>query len=59
MREVLENKLSDEKNAAIAYILNISKRTVDTHRKNIMLMLNVKTPVALAQLAIKLKLITT
>ena len=58
-REVLEHILNDEKNSAIAGILNISKRTVETHRKNIMVKLDVKTPVALAQLAIKYKLTTT
>ena len=57
-REVLEHILNDEKNSAIAGILNISKRTVETHRKNIMVKLDVKTPVALAQLAIKYKLTT-
>lgn len=58
-REVLEHILNDEKNSAIAGLLKISKRTVETHRKNIMLKLNVKTPVALAQLAIKHKLTTS
>jgi len=58
-REVLEHILNDEKNSAIARLLNISKRTVETHRKNIMVKLDVKTPVALAQLAIKYKLTTT
>jgi len=58
-REVLEHILNDEKNSVIAYLLNISKRTVETHRKNIMVKLDVKTPVALAQLAIKYKLTTT
>jgi len=58
-REVLEHILNDEKNSMIAYLLNISKRTVETHRKNIMVKLDVKTPVALAQLAIKYKLTTT
>ncbi|MBT6650604.1 MAG: response regulator transcription factor [Flavobacteriales bacterium] len=57
-REVLEHILNDEKNSAIAGLLNISKRTVETHRKNIMVKLDVKTPVALAQLAIKYKLTT-
>ncbi len=57
-REVLEHILNDEKNAVIADILNISKRTVETHRKNIMVKLDVKTPIALAQLAIKHKLFT-
>ena len=57
-REVLEHILNDEKNSAIAGLLNISKRTVETHRKNIMVKLDVKTPVALAQLAIKHKLTT-
>jgi len=58
-REVLLHILNDEKNLTIAKELNISKRTVETHRKNIMLKLNVKTPVALAQLAIKHKLTTS
>jgi len=58
-REVLLHILNDEKNLKIAQELNISKRTVETHRKNIMLKLNVKTPVALARLAIKHKLTTT
>ena len=57
-REVLEHILNDEKNSAIAGLLKISKRTVETHRKNIMVKLDVKTPVALAQLAIKHKLTT-
>ena len=58
-REVLEHILNDQKNSVIADILNISKRTVETHRKNIMVKLDVKTPVALAKLTIKYKLTTT
>lgn len=58
-REVLGHILNDEKNSVIADLLNISKRTVEIHRKNIMVKLDVKTPVALAQLAIKYKLTTT
>ena len=57
-REVLLHILNDKKNLTIAKELNISKRTVETHRKNIMVKLDVKTPIALAKLAIKHKLTT-
>ena len=56
-REVLIHILKDERNALIASELAISRRTVETHRKNIFLKLGVKTNIGLAQIALKYNLI--
>ncbi len=56
-REVLSHILNDERNALIASELTISRRTVETHRKNIFLKLGVKTNIGLAQIALKYNLI--
>ena len=56
-REVLVHILNDERNALIASELTISRRTVETHRKNIFLKLGVKTNIGLAQIALKYNLI--
>ena len=56
-REVLSHILNDERNAVIASELTISRRTVETHRKNILLKLGVKTNIGLAQIALKYNLI--
>ena len=56
-REVLAHMLNDERNALIATELTISRRTVETHRKNIFLKLGVKTNIGLAQVALKYNLI--
>ena len=55
-REVLSHMLNDERNALIASELTISRRTVETHRKNIFLKLGVKTNIGLAQIALKYNL---
>lgn len=56
-REVLSHMLNDEKNALIASKLTISRRTVETHRKNIFLKLGVKTNIGLARIALKYNLV--
>ena len=58
-REILLHMLKDKKNAVIADSLCISRRTVETHRKNILVKLDVKTNIGLAQLALKYKLSET
>ena len=58
-REILLHMLKDEKNSIIADSLCISRRTVETHRKNILVKLDVKTNIGLAQLALKYKLSET
>ena len=55
-REVLIHILKDERNALIASELAISRRTVETHRKNIFLKLGVKTNIGLAKIALKYNL---
>jgi DNA-binding NarL/FixJ family response regulator len=55
-REVLIHILKDERNTLIASELAISRRTVETHRKNIFLKLGVKTNIGLAQIALNYNL---
>lgn len=50
--EVLKMVMAETPSAEIAKIFNISVRTVDTHRKNILRKLNVKTLIALTKYAI-------
>ena len=58
-REVLTHMLNDEKNALIASELSISRRTVETHRKNIFLKLGAKTNIGIAQIALKHNLVNS
>jgi DNA-binding NarL/FixJ family response regulator len=51
-REVLKLMLQEESNQDISEELNISKRTVETHRKNILLKLGVKNNIGLAKIAV-------
>ena len=55
-REVLQLLLDEESNRQIGEILNISTRTVETHRKNIMLKLDVKNNIGLIKKALSHKL---
>ena len=47
-KEIIDKILDQNSNAEIGESLSISKRTVETHRKNIMLKLNVKNSIGLA-----------
>ena len=47
-KEIIDNILGQKSNSEIAKTLSISKRTVETHRKNIMLKLNVKNSIGIA-----------
>ena len=51
-RDVLELMLKEASNNEIGKSLGISKRTVETHRKNIMLKLGTKNNIGLARIAI-------
>ena len=51
-REVLKLMLNEESNQQISEDLNISKRTVETHRKNILLKLGIKNNIGLAKIAL-------
>ena len=55
-REVLQLMLNESKNREIGEALNISTRTVETHRKNIMLKLEVKNNIGLIKKALSYKL---
>ena len=55
-REVLQLILKEESNQQISEDLSISKRTVETHRKNILLKLGVKNNIGLAKIAVTYKL---
>jgi DNA-binding NarL/FixJ family response regulator len=54
---ILKMIAQEMKNDEIAKKLNLAKRTVDSHRQNILHKLNVKNTVGLVKAAIKLKLI--
>ena len=55
-REVLQLLLDESSNRQIGEVLHISTRTVETHRKNIMLKLDVKNNIGLIKKAISYKL---
>jgi DNA-binding NarL/FixJ family response regulator len=55
-KEIIAEILKEKSNSEIAEILQISKRTVETHRKNIMLKLNVKNSIGIAVKALKYEL---
>ena len=47
-KEIISEILKEKSNSEIGEILQISKRTVETHRKNIMLKLDVKNSIGIA-----------
>ena len=55
-REILKLILEEKSNQEISVLLMISKRTVETHKKNTFLKLGVKNTIGLAKIAIKNKL---
>ena len=55
-KEIIAEILKEKNNSEIGEILQISKRTVETHRKNIMLKLNVKNSIGIAVKALKYEL---
>lgn len=56
-KEIINQILKEKSNSEIGEILQISKRTVETHRKNIMLKLNVKNSIGIAIKAMKYELV--
>ena len=56
-REIISEILDEKSNKQIAETLNISKRTVESHRKNIALKLDVKNSIGIAKIAIKYNLV--
>ena len=52
-REILVQILDEKSNQEIAEILQISKRTVETHRKNIQLKLKAKNSVGIVKIALQ------
>jgi DNA-binding NarL/FixJ family response regulator len=56
-KEIITEILKEKSNSEIGEILQISKRTVETHRKNIMLKLNVKNSIGIAVKAMKYELV--
>jgi len=56
-KEIISEILKEKSNFEIGEILQISKRTVETHRKNIMLKLDVKNSIGIAVKALKYELI--
>jgi len=57
-KEIIRKIYEDKSNHQIAEDLNISLRTVETHRRNIMQKLKVTTVIGLLKIAAKLNLIT-
>ncbi|MBC8510996.1 MAG: response regulator transcription factor [Cryomorphaceae bacterium] len=55
-REILQLLLDEENNRQIGEILNISIRTIETHRRNIMLKLDVKNNIGLIKKALSYQL---
>ncbi len=55
--EILKCITQEKSNDEISEMLNISKRTVDSHRQNLLSKLHVKNTVGLTKIAIELKLI--
>ena len=56
-RQILKLITQEATNTNIALSLNISKRTVETHKKNIILKLGAKNTIGLVKIAIKSKLL--
>ncbi|MFL2568105.1 MAG: DNA-binding response regulator [Flavobacteriales bacterium] len=56
-KEIVSHILKEKSNFEIGEILQISKRTVETHRKNIMLKLDVKNSIGIAVKALKYELV--
>ena len=56
-KEIIKNILDQKSNLEIGEALSISKRTVETHRKNIMLKLGVKNSVGIAVKALEVGLV--
>ena len=56
-KEIIREILKEKSNSEIGEILQISKRTVETHRKNIMLKLNVKNSIGIAVKALRYELV--
>jgi len=56
-KEIISHILKEKSNADIGELLQISKRTVETHRKNIMLKLDVKNSIGIAVKALKYELV--
>tara|TARA_B100001059_G_scaffold47214_1_gene40159 strand:+ start:1080 stop:1697 length:618 start_codon:yes stop_codon:yes gene_type:complete len=56
-KEIICEILKEKSNSEIGEILQISKRTVETHRKNIMLKLNVKNSIGIAVKALRHELV--
>ena len=56
-KEIINEILKEKSNSEIGEILQISKRTVETHRKNIMLKLDVKNSIGIAVKALRYELV--
>ena len=56
-KEIISEILKEKSNSEIGEILQISKRTVETHRKNIMLKLDVKNSIGIAVKALRNELV--